>query len=64
MKKLVVFSLLAVGVMGTNVSFAQNVEGKKAEKKEAKADNKEAKGKTKKAMKKDEKMDKKEAKAK
>jgi len=64
MKKLIVFSLFAVGILGTTLSSAQDVPGKKAGKKEVKADNKEAKGKTKKQLKKDEKMDKKESKAK
>jgi len=61
MKKLFVFALLAVGIMGTTATFAQE---KKAEKKDAKMEKKEDKGKMKKADKKDTKMDKKEAKGK
>ena len=61
MKKLFIFALLAIGITGTGVSFAQE---KKAEKKENKMEKKEDKGKMKKADKKDNKMDKKEEKKK
>ena len=64
MKKIIILSMLAIGVMSSSVAYAQDMEGKKAMKKDVKADHKEAKGKMKKAMKKDEKMDKKESKAK
>ena len=64
MKKLFVLTLLTVGMMGATASFAQDMQGKKADKKEVKAGQKEAKGKMNNTDKQDAKMEKKESKAK
>jgi len=62
MKKLIVFAMLAIGILGAGASFAQEPTTKKAEKKENTANKKENKGKPKKAAKKDNKSVKKEEK--
>jgi len=67
MKKLIIFCILAVGVFGATVSFAQDNQIKKEEKavkKENKMVKKADKGKEKKAIKKEAKENKKDAQAK
>ena len=64
MKKLFVFALLIAGIATTAVAQDKKAAEPKADKKEAKMDKKEDKGKMKKADKKDSKMDKKEVKGK
>lgn len=57
MKKLMITALILAGVFGSSLSYAQDQDGMKTDKKEMKTKKKMRKGKMHKAMKKDEKME-------